>query len=1191
MVDRSVTVRLRAEVFDYDSKLDSATRKTTGLVAATDALDGSLVRVQGNFGSSGSEIDKLSGRVRILTDLLAIGAPALTSFGAAGVGGMLALSAQAGAAAGALGVTLLAVHGLGDGLKALDAYQLDPTAENLAKLNEVLKKLGPSGAAFVEYLDKIEPQLRSLQMTARNGLLPGVEDDIEAMLSRLPELRSLIRGVSTEVGDLAADSGKAFAGDKLDAFFGYLKNDGVPILDDTARTVGNLALAGLNLMAAFAPLQRDISGGLLDWSRGLERASEGLGDSSNVQKLMAYIETEGPVVVATLGSIATAALDIVTDTAPLGGPVLKILGTFADVLDGIADSDIGTPIFTGVLALSAYNRALAVTKSLQSQAFSGAKTPFGLIGAGVQSDIAAVKQLPAVFREASAAQTELSAAETKYESARATYVSRLQSQNRMVAEGYTFLGNQGSESATRLADSLGQVEMANHGVQAATERVNTAEAERSRVTRASMLELGKTAGVIGGLAAVSSGAADKIGLTNTASLALLGTMAGPWGAAIGGGIGLLLDWRASSQKAAAEAQEFTATLDAQTGALTDNTRQLAIKKLTDADAYDAAQKLGLSLSLVTDAALGNTDAQTHLNNALGIYDAQQKVAFTTGRGASAVGAYTDQASAAELLESAVGHVSTAVGASQKTFDQQSQAMGTATHATNELRSAYIATDNAAKDLSDELQDLDGFLSKRSSFRSYEADLDALRKSLKDSPKDWSAFNDAGRTNLNNLDQTIADAKQHLQDLTDPLDASKNASARVTFLSGVIDQLQQIGKTSPAAAAAVKQVLPELRAVQDANKALLIRADNADAMKKTKETELALRDLALQHPRPAIGADASQALNIFGLIERDLNQLNGKTATTYVRTIHTTQTRPGTSVVEPHAAVSGNASGGLITGPGGPRDDRIPALLSNREYVVQASAVDHYGVGFMDALNTRRFADGGRVGGVWHTGPGAASDGPGVQVWTAGAYSAQKALAAFKHELDDATKTVAKDKKARDDLVQAEQSFMSSVSGAYSKADLFSGTLSDFDTGAQANANDTTAAQTALAAAASNGLNGPLYQALAASGNLALVQQFGGLSAAEIQQRENEYAAQSNAQGSLATSAATTAGFPQLIREQTRQMRQDQQERKQLASAVKQLETTVKHLGKNVEDGARKGVGDKNTRAAASSRTSGGRGRQ
>ena len=58
-----------------------------------------------------------------------------------------------------------------------------------------------------------------------------------------------------------------------------------------------------------------------------------------------------------------------------------------------------------------------------------------------------------------------------------------------------------------------------------------------------------------------------------------------------------------------------------------------------------------------------------------------------------------------------------------------------------------------------------------------------------------------------------------------------------------------------------------------------------------------------------------------------------------------------------------ASGGYVSGPGTATSDSISALLSNGEYVIQASAVDKYGVGIFDAMNAKRFAAGGLVGGA------------------------------------------------------------------------------------------------------------------------------------------------------------------------------------------------------------------------------------
>ncbi|HEY9723729.1 MAG TPA: hypothetical protein V6D47_17080, partial [Oscillatoriaceae cyanobacterium] len=48
---------------------------------------------------------------------------------------------------------------------------------------------------------------------------------------------------------------------------------------------------------------------------------------------------------------------------------------------------------------------------------------------------------------------------------------------------------------------------------------------------------------------------------------------------------------------------------------------------------------------------------------------------------------------------------------------------------------------------------------------------------------------------------------------------------------------------------------------------------------------------------------------------------------------------------------GHADGGIISGPGGPRDDRIPAMLSNGEAVTRASVVSRFGERFFNRLNS------------------------------------------------------------------------------------------------------------------------------------------------------------------------------------------------------------------------------------------------
>lgn len=55
-----------------------------------------------------------------------------------------------------------------------------------------------------------------------------------------------------------------------------------------------------------------------------------------------------------------------------------------------------------------------------------------------------------------------------------------------------------------------------------------------------------------------------------------------------------------------------------------------------------------------------------------------------------------------------------------------------------------------------------------------------------------------------------------------------------------------------------------------------------------------------------------------------------------------------------------ASGGYVSGPGGPTEDKIPAMLSDGEYVIRASSVDQYGTGLLDMINARKFYTGGYV---------------------------------------------------------------------------------------------------------------------------------------------------------------------------------------------------------------------------------------
>jgi TP901 family phage tail tape measure protein len=105
--------------------------------------------------------------------------------------------------------------------------------------------------------------------------------------------------------------------------------------------------------------------------------------------------------------------------------------------------------------------------------------------------------------------------------------------------------------------------------------------------------------------------------------------------------------------------------------------------------------------------------------------------------------------------------------------------------------------------------------------------------------------------------------------------------------------------------------------------------------------------------PGLGPKLKDAARQFNTFRDRVNaDLNGVKS----RTINVSLAFGSNKVNNP--PLTHKAAGGYVRGPGGPTADQIPAMLSNREYVVNAAAVNRYGVGMLDAINTQHFAGGG-----------------------------------------------------------------------------------------------------------------------------------------------------------------------------------------------------------------------------------------
>jgi TP901 family phage tail tape measure protein len=166
-----------------------------------------------------------------------------------------------------------------------------------------------------------------------------------------------------------------------------------------------------------------------------------------------------------------------------------------------------------------------------------------------------------------------------------------------------------------------------------------------------------------------------VGVARGAMRGLMSFMGGPWGIAFAAGGILLANYLNNQREAAQRVKEHTDALDDQTGALTRNNRQVAVKALQDSGAFDAARKLGISLKTVTDAALGNEEAIRKVNQ-------QTREHSTAFRKAvdflpSWAQGMNDSEKAADKLRGAIGQSNTEVGKAREQWRNYKEAMGDA----------------------------------------------------------------------------------------------------------------------------------------------------------------------------------------------------------------------------------------------------------------------------------------------------------------------------------------------------------------------------------------------------------------------------------------------------------------------------------------------------------------------------------
>jgi hypothetical protein len=1008
----------------------------------------------GRSAENGSRsIDKFSGRLGLLISAATALGPALVPIGAVGIPAIAGLASEVGFLAIGVGTTALAFDGLGKALTAFDKAALQPTAANIAAAQVAMDKLSPSAQQFVLSLHQLEPELTKLQQSAGEGLFPGLTSGLDKLVADSPIVRSALQGIGSELGSLADRAGGALADSEWQAFLKHVGQEAPSELEKLGQATGDVTHGLMELFLAFDPLNQNFSQGVVGLAEDFDRWATSLGKTKGFQDFIVYVQTNGPRVIELLGDTASLFVDIVKAAAPLGGPTVQALDLIVKALDAIANSPLGTPL----LALAQINAVLKLTSR-------------SLAAVGIES--------------------------------------------KMAFSGGSSLALGGN--LTKLKGSLGESSKALFNYYSAEERATAKAGELEEKTSAvrSQFATGAVAAAAFGLA--TSGVADNMGLANTASLAMAGSLAGPVGIGVGATVGLLIDMGDAAKNDAAQIEAMHESVSK----LASSNNIMALGKV-------AAQADALNEKIGNFGGGFGVDLGTKLSAKLSIPgNAFSSVSTALNRFNQGLTGSSDPVTKLTQLQAVANRMQPAMAKLGLTLDDlvnlpKDQLPSVVDH-------LVAITERSEKTIGSTKAVAQAFSSMGDQSLTAADRVDMLTTSLDnliDPMLNLGAAHDAFKKGLNDISSSLSKNSKTLVGNSDAAIQNRDAiRGQVTNLKTWIEAQAKSGASAKTMSASLKA---GRQAIIDQGKAAGLNAGQIQHMIDTMRLTPKLIKTLFQ-------AETAQALTGIAAVDAAINGIDR------VVNVHVNVTRNTNALLADVNTPKKHATGGPIVGPGGPRDDLIPALLSNGEYVMSAAAVARHGRSMFDALNVPHFASGGPVAATG----GGASDG-----------GATNSLRNLKQAADAATKSLDNEKQHRDALVSAEKQLASSITTSL-RSDLFAET-SAWGQGGSVGAvlggdiANSRAFDKALHMLVRKGASGGLLAEAAQSGNLQGVQQFAGESRQQIARDERQYRERQRLTAGIGQHFAAQRFDPQIA--------ESNRELKGLRGDVHTLTAQVKHL--------------------------------
>lgn len=516
----------------------------------------------------------------------------------------LGAAAAGGAVLGGLGASLTA------GFKRLNAID-QATAK--------LEALGNSGSDVQTIMDNA---LASVKGTAFGiGDAAGTAATmVAAGVKPGKELESVLKGVAdsaavagTDLNEMGLIWGKAAAKQKIDGqIINSLLERQIPIYDILGEKMGKSAEEIADMVSSGKVSFKEFSEAMQEYVGG---GALRMGDT---------VQGAWENAKAAAGRFGAALLEPAFKAAP---------GVFASITDSIDDMTAKVGPAAEEFARKFGPQLESFASSIGPRVAATAQTvgdAFGLIAPPITAVAKAMASVP--FPVYIGAATALIAKHKGWTSALSDTSSGMRGFMTQVAASQAQIAAQGRQISTVNATmlTLGQRVPTIGRMASAFQSASTPLRVMGMETRAAGVEIGGLAGMalragggvqtMGGVMAGVAGGG--MSLLKSGAQGIMAMFGGPWGLAIAGASTALAILAKRHQEAAQKEQEHKQyqdqlrdSLDSTTGAITQQTREMQLKKAQEDGLLDSARALGIETDVVVDAMNGQEAALRHVNTA------------------------------------------------------------------------------------------------------------------------------------------------------------------------------------------------------------------------------------------------------------------------------------------------------------------------------------------------------------------------------------------------------------------------------------------------------------------------------------------------------------------------------------------------------------------------------------------------